>query len=730
MKPRRALWLGVAGFALALVAWLLAGGGLLWSTLSAAEREAVAPVLGPRLALVAVAVLLAVAAAAAVVKHWLLPRADALQRLAEQARIRVQAPSEGPQALQPITCEGGPALRELATAIDELARQREALRQDVAEQVRVASLGIELERNRLAALMSELTQSVVVCNLDGRVLLYNQRARQQFRALSSTPKVAGGAELLGLGRSIYAAFDRHLLAHALDTIRARLLQGDASASAQFVTVTAPGRLLRVQVAPVRDAGPQGGEGLQTVAGFVLMVDDVTDEFEQSALRDRLLHRLTEGQRGALANLRAAAEMLDDAGLDDTMRQRFVAVIRDEVGTLGRRITELAASAQEGVKTRWPMEEMRGADLVAAAQRRLVDRLGLRVGLEAVDETLWLQVDSYSMLTALHYLAGRLADEFSVRLVQLRLQPAGGGHAQLDLVWGGQALSTETVMSWELDPMRIGGDTSPLSLREVLDRHGAEFWFERERVRHQAFFRLLLPLAVQPAAPAADALPPLPEGRPEFYDFDLFQHSPQHQALEHRPLAELAYTVFDTETTGLNPSQGDAIIQIGATRITGTKLRRAESFEQLVDPCRSIPEAGVAIHGITPDMVQGQPAIEQVLPAFHRFALDTVLVAHNAAFDMRFLQLQQQATGCVFDQPVLDTLLLSAVVHPHQPSHRLEAIAERFGIAVTGRHTALGDALVTAEVFLRLLPLLQALGIHTLQQAREAAQRTYYARLKY
>jgi len=130
------------------------------------------------------------------------------------------------------------------------------------------------------------------------------------------------------------------------------------------------------------------------------------------------------------------------------------------------------------------------------------------------------------------------------------------------------------------------------------------------------------------------------------------------------------------------------------------------------------------------MVTGMPFITAVLPAFHTFASDTVLVAHNAAFDMKFLQLQEDVTGLKFDQPVLDTLLLSAVVHPAQESHRLEEIAERFNINVLGRHTALGDAFVTAEVWLRLIPLLQAMGIHTLRQAREAAQKTYYARLKY
>ena len=98
--------------------------------------------------------------------------------------------------------------------------------------------------------------------------------------------------------------------------------------------------------------------------------------------------------------------------------------------------------------------------------------------------------------------------------------------------------------------------------------------------------------------------------------------------------------------------------------------------------------------------------------------------------MRFLQLKEKRTGLSFDHPVLDTLLLSAVVHPHQDSHRLEAIAERFNITIIGRHTALGDAIVTAEVLLRLIPLLAEKGIHTLGQAREAAEKTYYARLKY
>ena len=690
-------------------------------TLEPADRALAQQLLAPRWALALMSWVFAAMAVAGLIRRYLMPAVLLPARLAEQARALVST-----EGAPPVAASGPKEIRDLAQAINALTSQRDELRRDVAERVQEASRGIQQERNRLAALMSELTQSVVVCNLDGRIVLYNNRARLQFRALSQSPTLADGAEMIGIGRSIYGVFDRQLVAHALESIHLRMARGAGSPSAQFVTTTRSGQLLRAQMAPVRAGEAAAGE--PALSGFVLMLDNVTRSFQEENQRDQLMHGLTERSRSSLANMQTAVDMLALPDLEPDMRERFLGIVSEEVSAMSRRIADLAHTTTQGLKTRWPLEEMLGSDLLLAAQRRIEAVTGRSAPAAEVDASVWLHVDSYSLIQALTYLSARLVEEIEVRFLRLRLQSVDG-RARLDLVWEGHAMSTETVMSWENDPMRFGAESTPLSVRDVVDRHGGEMWFERERLRHEAFFRFLLPLAnASEQLEAAQILGS--ESRPEYYDFDLFQGAETDSDLDDRPLSLLSFTVFDTETTGLNPSQGDEIIQIGAIRVVNGRLLRQEAFEQLVDPGRDIPAASIPIHGITPDMVQGKPPIGEVLPAFHAFAQDTVLVAHNAAFDMKFLQLKEASTGLSFHQPVLDTLLLSAVVHPNQESHRLEAIAERFNITVLGRHTALGDAIVTAEVLLRLIPLLQENGIRTLREAREAAQKTYYARLKY
>lgn len=623
--------------------------------------------------------------------------------------------------------DGPPEVQQVARAINDLAQQRDELMNDVETQIARAKASVEEEKNRLAALMSELAQAVVVCNLDGRILLYNNRARLEFHALAQGPTSVASGALIGLGRSIFSILDKSRIAHAEEAIRQRLARGLAANVANFVTTTRNGQFLRVQMVPVMAVGE--GQGTErSMSGYVLTVENITRSLEQEQSRNLGLMELTEGNRSALGNVRAAVETLADyPDMDAREREGFIRVISEEVGRMSRRLDASAQRFADAIKTRWPLEDVSAEDLVSAARRRIEELFKLPSKVEAAEENLWIKADSFSLIFAICFLAGRLAEHYEIRELRFRILTEGQ-LAYLDLIWAGHAMSSETFYSWELESMQVGQENSPMSLREVLDRHGGEIWYQREKAAHRAYFRFVLPVA-QAVQESLESPSGSEQGRPEYYDFDLFNFQDTAVDLD-RNLMEMAYTVFDTETTGLEPASGDEIIQIGAVRIVNGRLLRQERFDQLVDPGRPLRPEGIPIHGITEEMVRGQPTIDVVLPAFHAFCSETVLVAHNAAFDMRFLQLKEERTGLKFVQPVLDTLLLSAVIHPNQESHKLDVIAERLGIQIVGRHNALGDAYATGEVFLKMLPLLAEKGIHTLRQALEASQKTYFARVKY
>ena len=613
---------------------------------------------------------------------------------------------------------GGQAMRQLATGINGLAQAYASLQEDVERKVGEANSRLEAEKNRLAALMSDLTQGVLVCNSEGRILLYNARAKQLLDEPSRNGRSIGGA-LVGLGRSIFAIMDKNLIVHALDTIRHKLDEGSADPSAHLVTARSHGQLVRANVAAILDRE-------RNVDGFVLTLENITRSVEINSRRDALLRSLTEGTRASLGNIRAAIEtMLEYPKMTEDHRRRFAAVINDEAAMLSARLTQTVAEHADTLRAHWPLEDMSVADLFSAIRRRLEIELGVRARTDAGDTPVWLRVDSYSVVQTMLQVMARASADFGAREVALSLK-LEGRFARIEMRWQGAAQVAD-FSQWESSLAQATGNGS--SLDQVMERHGGEAWCNVDRQSGAIVFCMHLP-TTQPQM--TSSLPVSQESRPEYYDFDLFSQPGQSRELDQLALGVLAYTVFDTETTGLDPSAGDEIVSIGAVRIVNGRLLKHETFEQLIDPRRTLSLASMQIHGIMPDMLAGQPLIDDVLPAFYRFAEDTVLVAHNAAFDMRFLQLKEAQTGIRFIQPVLDTLLLSAAAHPGYPAgeHSLEAIAARLGVDVIGRHTALGDAIVAGEVFLKLLPLLAERGIRTLKDAREASRKTLYAKLEY
>lgn len=651
---------------------------------------------------VAVSVLGAVATAGLVafLAHTLGHQSASLRRVAADTAVVVDANPE-----HRLGSAGSEELESLVTQINRLADLRESAERGAAEQAEAARRDIESERNRLAALMAQLSVAVVVCNSEGRILLYNQEALS----------VAGDTTTVGLGRSVFALVDRGLVVHAQERI-------DEGTDSVYTATTLRGdRLFRVRMAPVREHRTGTAD---LGAGFVLVLEDLTREVRAVDERERVLRELTQATRASLGSIRAAVEsVLEFPEQTGDERRRFLEIAQEEADRLGKRVDELATESA-GRGGYGLLAEMAGDDLLGILCSRLA-ATGTRctVGSPSSDDV-WLRVDGHAVARAVVHLTIRLQQTHGVEDVVLRLT-AAGPHAQVDAQWRGSAPVAAVLDAWLDEPLEEGGTSTA---RDVAERHGAEIWCG-DVDAESAYLRMLIPLATGVEGVAASRTAHVEvDSRPEFYDFDLFTAVAEPSDLADRRLDEASFTVFDTETTGLDPVGGDRVISIGAVRVVNGRVLRHETFERLVQPERSVPVASTAIHGITPEMLEGQPTIEEVLPAFARFAEDTVLVGHNVSFDLQFLKLAEPGVGVRLSQPALDTLLLHAALNPDGDEHSLEAIADRLGVSVVGRHTALGDALVTAEVFVGLVAMLRGRGVETLGDALGLARRTYQARV--
>ncbi|RMF02863.1 MAG: DNA polymerase III subunit epsilon [Chloroflexi bacterium] len=639
------------------------------------------------------------------------------RRLTEETRVIISA-----NPAHRVQIETPSDIKKLGDTINTFADRFQAALADQSEQIQQAKVELEDEKNRLAALMSELTEGVLVCNLEGRILLYNSRAKQLLR---HTPTSAGGnwsgqtSGFVGLGRSVFALIDRNALTYVLEDLQERHKKKSKNLVSQVVTTALNGQLILTRTAPIISHEDD-------INGFVITLADVTQQSDRSRRRDMLLQALTEGVRASLANIRTAIETIEQyPQMDSEKLGQMQKIIYDESLTLSSRLNQISTDYDNYFKADWQFEDMMGSDLLWAIQRQFEDKLNVTTQIMKQDETLWLKVDSFALVQALSILVQRLNTRCNVKSVQLNLTRTGQ-LAAFDMAWEDGVVDLDTLWSWQNELTDGDGDSKSLSLRDVAERHGGEVWVQSNKENKNINLRLLLP-TTQPKT--ALHIQNVQASRPEYYDFDLFHQSALNPELDRCPLTDLTYTVFDTETTGLNP-EVDEIISVSAVRIVNNRLLRQEVFDQLVDPKRPLPATATEITGISQEMVNGQPTIEQVLAPFHKFTEGTVLIAHNAAFDMRMLQVKETQTGIKFTNPVLDTLLLSAVTHANHKDHNLDAIAHRLGVNVIGRHTSLGDAILTGEIFLKLIPLLAEQGIYTLADALKAAEKSYMARIKY
>ncbi len=174
-----------------------------------------------------------------------------------------------------------------------------------------------------------------------------------------------------------------------------------------------------------------------------------------------------------------------------------------------------------------------------------------------------------------------------------------------------------------------------------------------------------------------------------------------------PVASVTFTAFDFETTGLYPAT-DRIVEFGAVRFCGPAI--IASFERLANPGIPITPDAAAVSGIADADVATEPPVELVLPEFVSFLGDTVLLAHNAPFDLGFLRAAVESLGHgKVENPVVDTQALAIKAFPRRKSYGLQNLAAELRLPASRAHRALDDAMLCMRLFLRCVEELSFMG---------------------
>lgn len=180
-----------------------------------------------------------------------------------------------------------------------------------------------------------------------------------------------------------------------------------------------------------------------------------------------------------------------------------------------------------------------------------------------------------------------------------------------------------------------------------------------------------------------------------------------KALKQLNINDAIFTVLDTETTGLNVNEGHKIVSVGGIKIKSYQLLEDQILDELINPERDIPFASRNIHYISDDQVKDKPNIYQLEKKISNFLENTILVGHNVDFDIGFIKKNAAKTSLattVKKIPSIDTILLAAGLYPSLESYELSFLCDHFRIKTFDqiRHSALGDAIITARLFLFLL----------------------------
>lgn len=199
-------------------------------------------------------------------------------------------------------------------------------------------------------------------------------------------------------------------------------------------------------------------------------------------------------------------------------------------------------------------------------------------------------------------------------------------------------------------------------------------------------------------------------------FKKFKYQIETKKLFNRvSLEQSNFSILDTETTGLHVEKGDQIISIASLKVSDLKIDEQNYLDELVNPNMKIPESSTKIHNITDDQVKSKPSLLEISEKILKFLKKSVLVGHNINFDINFLKENSKGSQLADRMKVIksiDTIYLTASLFPDLKNYELSNLCEYFNIKTDDqiRHSALGDCIITARLFLYLISIAQTKGV--------------------
>lgn len=588
-----------------------------------------------------------------------------IDRVASAMRARAHA-----DVAQDFRADEARYLGDLAEAASATAATLAQTRGALAEQVQRETSRLSSDKNKLEQLLADVPPAVLLCTGRHRLVFYNGVAHQML---------AGSQRPVCLDRNI---FD-YLSEGPIRDAHHRLIESaDPDAVVEFICLSPCGR--RRLAGRMRLASDNGGDQ----AAYVMTLRDVTTEVAAYARRDALLGDVFMQVRPVVSDLRGVLASSDPDSQSNT-------AVSGQLQVLDATLAELEARFESCRSDGWPMAPTDARELAGQLRR---DLEGRKLSLDFDVAAIAVRCNAFDIVSLLAHLVARISQQTDAMHFHLVIREAAEA-ADVTLTWQGTSVAPEHLAVWLGEPVFEGGVTCETILRA----HGNAIAVGSAEDRPSIFTRLRPIERLNPMG--ADI------SRHVVYDFDLLSRL-HYDKLSEAQLDALTYVVFDTETTGLLPEQGDEIVQIAAVRIVNGKRVKNEVFDMLVNPGRPIPASASAIHGVTDAMVKDAVSVQEAVRQFHRFAEGAVLVAHNAPFDMEFLTRREKEVGLRFVNPILDTVLVSATAFGRAETHTLDALADRLGVRIDekDRHTALGDAVATADVFIKLKDMLAGRGL--------------------